>query len=619
MKELFYNLKINYTPNIDFDNQFFENLFDILLNSNFDFTKLSIGNKLICDLTYKDLSSLLYEESHLSSIYSILDTLLDEMPVLLSDEFISYLFGNKYNSFTVESVEAEEAKVKSEENLFNSINSALEDKITELNNKFEYVQKNKPFLNLNLKKKGCALAFEMLIKIKCLTYMSCRQCLILAQCFSLYYFDSNSPKNHDISKQDSNFFTYLTYEEFYYALNFLDDVDIRNLLSEFEDINFDDLYKFYITKNKNSFIKALRVSNYYNKHLYIYLYLFSNNEFKIQFLGLSLKSNEKEIEEEKHRTSYILPNFSKLSMLINKLLKNIPKDINKSLKIWNDISKIEPFALAECKYYCSYKLNQGYLSNNYKMQEYNKCIEVIFKNVDESLCPKTIIDDIFSYESLRIKEANNFILNIIHEKMNENIGQKNTDKNEIDFTKVNNADERIIGRSSLIIHILNKSNITDTDEFYRKILEILYKYLSGELVTDKIELKHQKKYINTLKNKNSKIDFIYILGGRLIKNEKQSTNPKIYWNEDITSMVAFFYAYGGYPLLNEKSKIDPNPNRKGLFSYINTINGEKENYSTNAGHIQDELFESWSKIIIRLCEIVTSATYDIEKLRNIEK
>lgn len=149
------------------------------------------------------------------------------------------------------------------------------------------------------------------------------------------------------------------------------------------------------------------------------------------------------------------------------------------------------------------------------------------------------------------------------------------------------------------------------DEEYNLILKCLYKFLTGEKIFPKSNLKSDElkdlklnidietEYINA--EKCSKDDFIYILHGK-IEKKKVSANPIIEWTKTQQSMTAFFYAccskktdYGE----DENMEFSPDPGQQfnnKCYSY----KGKAIKLSEKKQKYTKEYYKSW-KAVIRLC------------------
>ena len=157
-------------------------------------------------------------------------------------------------------------------------------------------------------------------------------------------------------------------------------------------------------------------------------------------------------------------------------------------------------------------------------------------------------------------------------------------KDESNTVSVNNWKQATLGQSNSILILLKKCK--DKDDKYRSVLELLYNHLTKNQSGDSIP-----KYINC-----SKVDFIYILGGKIHETEQLSDNPVINWvDKRYDTMKGFFYAlyYDSKKgtLSNDIGKGD----KKNCYSHNGEIIKISENKAQSIRNMKE-----WSKLIQKM-------------------
>lgn len=373
----------------------------------------------------------------------------------------------------------------------------------------------------------------------------------------------------------------LTSEELYYALDFLNDSDVRRALSFASGSAFQKIYVAYKSKDKHSFVNEVNAMTNIKPSLVIYILLWNSSKMK-PYLKSFIQDNK---ENPILLSIYYRISPSQIDAL--NLINQIKREDNFEDK-FPELLSLSNKILAESKTYILAKLSNPSVPSFIRKQADDiwqkrnfifNGIEAKSGDVIDEDSPETKMLFMFMIEA---------VLEIVRKKMEDahedatedafnDIQENTTGCEPEDKTPINNSpiqekkrsnDLKIepLGVSSLIHKELEgfvlkskkEGNNVSFNDIYRWTLDCLFKCLTCELTIEGISIVN--KQID-----GSQEDFMFILGGTLEDVEKTriSEEPTIEWNGPAYDMVAFIYAFCGY-LSNIDKHLEPDPCNKSM-------------------------------------------------------
>ena len=414
----------------------------------------------------------------------------------------------------------------------------------------------------------------------------------------------------------------LTSEELYYALDFLNDSDVRRALSFASGSAFQKIYVAYKSKDKHSFVNEVNAMTNIKPSLVIYILLWNSSKMK-PYLKSFIQDNK---ENPILLSIYYRISPSQIDAL--NLINQIKREDNFEDK-FPELLSMSNKILAESKTYILAKLSNPSVPSFIRKQADDiwqkrnfifNGIEAKSGDVIDEDSPETKMLFMFMIEA---------VLEIVRKKMKDahedatedafnDIQENTTGCEPEDKTPINNSpiqekkrsnDLKIepLGVSSLIHKELEgfvlkskkEGNNVSFNDIYRWTLDCLFKCLTCELTIEGISIVN--KQID-----GSKEDFMFILGGTLEDVEKTriSEEPTIEWNGPAYDMVAFIYAFCGY-LSNIDKHLEPDPCNKSMaFLCMKT----KKRYDKLSDQIREnnkthmQKVRHWDNVIRACCE-----------------
>lgn len=414
----------------------------------------------------------------------------------------------------------------------------------------------------------------------------------------------------------------LTSEELYYALDFLNDSDVRRALSFASGSAFQKIYVAYKSKDKHSFVNEVNAMTNIKPSLVIYILLWNSSKMK-PYLKSFIQDNK---ENPILLSIYYRISPSQIDAL--NLINQIKREDNFEDK-FPELLSLSNKILAESKTYILAKLSNPSVPSFIRKQADDiwqkrnfifNGIEAKSGDVIDEDSPETKMLFMFMIEA---------VLEIVRKKMEDahedatedafnDIQENTTGCEPEDKTPINNSpiqekkrsnDLKIepLGVSSLIHKELEgfvlkskkEGNNVSFNDIYRWTLDCLFKCLTCELTIEGISIVN--KQID-----GSQEDFMFILGGTLEDVEKTriSEEPTIEWNGPAYDMVAFIYAFCGY-LSNIDKHLEPDPCNKSMaFLCMKT----KKRYDKLSDQIREnnkthmQKVRHWDNVIRACCE-----------------
>ena len=373
----------------------------------------------------------------------------------------------------------------------------------------------------------------------------------------------------------------LTSEELYYALDFLNDSDVRRFLSFANGSAFQKIYAAYVSKDKHTFVTEVNATTNIKPSMIIYSLLLNSSKMQ-PYLEKFFQDNK-----ENPALQSIFYCFSPSVTDFYNLINQIRQEHNLEDKIPEVIS-LSNKILADYKTYILARLSDASITAfvRKKADDIWQKRNFIFSGIEAKA------NDVIDEDSLESKMLFMFmiegVLDVVRKKMeaankeatedaingiqeNTTGGEpedKTSSKNE--QTKEGGKSDELkiepLDRGSLIHKVLadfvlackKEGKSVSFDGLYRWTLDCLFKCLTCELIIKEISIVNKQIY-------GSREDFIFILGGTLDDAEKTKISevPTIRWKGTAYDMVAFIYAFCGY-LSNKDKHLDPDPCNKSM-------------------------------------------------------
>lgn len=420
---------------------------------------------------------------------------------------------------------------------------------------------------------------------------------------------------------------FLSYEEFYYALGLLDDMDVRRVFSRSKTNNNSVIYNAFIAKNKAVFmetVKSLETTRFYPA---LYAALFYSKDF----IPLLKTYFDKLAENESNKYEYmsilytIAPSSTGYLPYYYRYKQEKEKNLDDFLV---DTRSIAEDYLGQLHYGILSIMEDEGIDTYLKSEMQNLYNERKF--VFDAISPKEIgvsFDDSPEIERC-IAAVSKGILYCIQEKLKIEIEKEREEREREEKEREeqlvaleskeskNEEDEQCdinpLGISSLIRTELigwiqlqeNEGRNVPLNKIYRYVLDCLYKLLTGGVV-GAISVGEK---INC-----SKEDFLFLLGGSLEKDEESKVNetPTIIWNGEARDMVAFIYAYCGY-LSNTQYNLNPSPYKNALGFMCGKTGKRYEKLSGNIRKKEKAYIQAisdWNNRIIDCCNYAKNTFY----------
>lgn len=421
---------------------------------------------------------------------------------------------------------------------------------------------------------------------------------------------------------------FLSYEEFYYALGLLDEMNVRRVFSRSKTNNNSVIFNAFIAKDKTVFmdtVKSLETNRYYPA---LYAALFYSTSFAPLLKGYFDKLAEN--ESDKFNYMSVLYTIAPSSIGYLPYYYKYRQEKNHLENFLVDTRPIAEEYLGQLHYgILSIMEDEGidvYLRS--EMQSlYNER-----KFVFEGISPKAIgmsFDDSPEIERC-IAAVSKGILYCIQEKLKiekereekereeQLVALESQERKDELEQHVVNIDKCTLGKSDFAWKLMGSCNTDICNKTYRKFLELLFLYLSGKdsrlEEIHALNVKLNENYCNTTKYIDTKInDFIFILGGELYEEENLSDNPVLNWcYSPQYELASFLYAFYGAEY--EKSNTRGSREEKKLVINAPRLksNGKNNCYSFMGKHIDLAInyrenakarVEHWVKIIEDCCTI----------------
>ena len=395
----------------------------------------------------------------------------------------------------------------------------------------------------------------------------------------------------------------LTSKELYYALDFLNDSDVRRVLSFASGSAFQKIYAAYVSKDKHTFVTEVDATTNIRPSLIIYSLLFNSSKMK-PYLEKSFIDNKEDFTVMSI-FHCISPSLIDCLNLVKLRRKDdiIPEFISFSKKILTEFKTIILAKLSDplIPTYIRKQADDIWQKRNF-----------IFEGIETTV--QNVIDDDSPEGNLLFTFMVERVLEVVHKKMEDahedTIEGETSSKNEQAKECGESDDLKIepLGKSSLIhkecegflLKCKKEGKSVLFNDIYRWTLDCLFEFLTGELP-------HESGIINKQID-CSKEDFVFILGGIMTDEEKLkiSEEPTIKWDGSVYDMVAFIYAFCGY-LSNKDKHLDPDPCNKSMaFLCMKT----KKKYDKLSDQIREnnethmQRVEHWDGVIRKCCEYV---------------
>lgn len=418
---------------------------------------------------------------------------------------------------------------------------------------------------------------------------------------------------------------FLSYEEFYYALGLLDEMNVRRVFSRSKTNNNSVIFNAFIAKDKTVFmdtVKSLETNRYYPA---LYAALFYSTSFAPLLKGYFDKLAEN--ESDKFNYMSVLYTIAPSSIGYLPYYYKYRQEKNHLENFLVDTRPIAEEYLGQLHYgILSIMEDEGidvYLRSEMQSLYYER------KFVFEGISPKAIgmsFDDSPEIERC-IAAVSKGILYCIQEKLKiekeretQLVALESKERKDKFEQHVINIDKYTLGVSNFVLDLIWCSNNDVCNKRYHKVLEHLFSILSGdnsvlryaEEKNVEINNKSFRKTSNLIEH-TKKYDFIYILGGILCEGEKMSENPVLNWSHKPQyELTSFLYAFYGTKV--KKSQKDKRLVYNIELSECNLGSKQKSNcYSSNgkaidlAEQYRDQAkvkAETWASIIYDCCTIV---------------
>ena len=414
----------------------------------------------------------------------------------------------------------------------------------------------------------------------------------------------------------------LTSEELYYALDFLNDSDVRRALSFASGSAFHKIYAAYVSKDKHTFIIEVNATTNIKPSMIIYSLLLNSSRMQ-PYLEKFFQDNK-----EDPALLSIFYCFSPSVTDFYNLINQIRQEHNLEDKI-PEVVSLSNKILADYKTYILARLSDASITAfvRKKADDIWQKRNFIFSGIEAKT--NDIIDEDCQESKMLFMFMIEGVLDVVRKKMeaaNENTTEdaindiqenttggepedKTSSKNEQPKEGSESDELKIepLGRGSLIHKVLagfvlvckKEGKSVSFDGLYRWTLDCLFKCLTCELIIKEISIIN--KQIDC-----SREDFIFILGGTLDDAEKTKISevPTIRWKGAAYDMVAFIYAFCGYSSNTDKH-LDPDPCNKSMAFWCmytkkryNKLSDQiRENNGTHMQRVRH-----WDKVIRDCCQ-----------------